>query len=134
MSLSLVPDSIKGTPHGRRSGRALLHEFLAAELAPGLSIEKACYPSLALFEQLYQPTPHEQSQGRCLLRQAGLVYLEHDPFEPGHVIIEKPLKFAERFPDLKHVIPFVLHSKGVWVLSDAAPVEHTRPALVPLAT
>lgn len=135
MSLSLVPKSKNNAaPRGWRPGRELLREFLAAELAPGLSIEKACYPSVALFEGLYTPTPHEQSLGRRLLYQAGLLYLEHDPFEPGHVIIEHPLKFAERFPELKHVIPFLLHAKGVWVLSDAAPVEQTRPTLVALAT
>lgn len=71
-----------------------------------------------------------RSQGRRLLEQAGLVYLEHDPFEPGRVIIEKPLKFAEQFPRLKHVIPFVLHSKGVWVLSGATPVAHPGLTIV----
>lgn len=32
--------------------RTPLSEFLAAELALGISIEKACYPPVALFEQL----------------------------------------------------------------------------------
>jgi len=116
--------------NGRTSGGPL-QTFLDAELAPGLSIEEACYPSIALLEMRSQPTLHEQVEARRLLDQAGLIYLEHDAFEPGHVIIEQPLKFAARLPHMEYVIPFVLRAKGVWVLSDASPVEDARPRLVP---
>ena len=131
MSLSLVTDIMKGAaPRGGQSGRTLLNEFLNAELSPGISVEKACYPSVVLFESAIQPDPHELAIAHRMLMDAGIVYLEDDPFEPGHVVLDKPLKFAAKFPHLKHIIPFVLHSKGVWVLSGGAPVAHTGPTLV----
>lgn len=131
VNLSLVTDIMKGdAPRGGIPGRTLLRALLEAELAPGLSVEKACYPSVVLFEQPCQPGPLEIAQGRRLLDEAGLIYLEDDPFEPGYILLDKPLKFATKFPHLKHIIPFVLHSKGVWVLSGGAPVAHTGPTLV----
>jgi hypothetical protein len=131
VSLSLVSDIMKEeAPRGGKSGRSLLSEFLEAELSPGLSVEKACYPSVLLFEMRCQPSPYELAMGRRQLYGAGLLYIEEDAFEPGYVILDKPLKFAEKFPHLKHVIPFVLHSKGVWVLSGASPVSHSGPTLV----
>jgi hypothetical protein len=83
-----------------------------------------------MFEQREQPSPLEFAKGRRLLYRAGLLYLEEDAFEPGYVLLQKPLMFAENFPHLKHVIPFVLHSKGVWFLSGASPVAHSGPTLV----
>lgn len=131
MSLSLVTDIMMGAaPRGGHSGRTLLKEFLNAELAPGISVEQACYPSVVLFELACQPEPIEIAKAQRLLMDAGIVYLEDDPFEPGHVVLDKPLKFAAKFPHLKHIIPFVLHSKGVWVLSDGAPVSRPGPSLV----
>ncbi|MDO3535936.1 hypothetical protein [Ralstonia pseudosolanacearum] len=128
--LTLVATNPSLTRKTTAAGRTLLSEFLAAELAPGISIEKACYPSVVLFELRCQPTPHELAKGRCLLQGAGLVYLEEDPFEPGYIVLDAPLKFAEKFPHLKHVIPFVLHSKRVWVLSGSTPIAHPGLAIV----
>ncbi len=131
VSLSLVSDLMNGNPpRGGVAGRTLLAEFLEAELAPGLTVEQACYPSADLFERRVQPTPHQVAEARCLLRGAGLVYIEEEVFEPGYVKLKEPHKFGERFPHLKHVIPFVLHSEGVWVMSGATPVRHSKPKLV----
>jgi len=128
--LTLVAANPSLTRKTAAAGGTLLSEFLAAELAPGISIEKACYPSVVLFEQRCQPTPLELAQGRRLLDEAGLVYLEEDPFEPGYILLEQPLKFAAKFPNLKHVIPFVLNSERVWVLSGSTPIAHPSLAIV----
>ena len=111
--------------------RTLLDEFLAAELAPGISIEKACYPSIILFELECQPTPMEVAQSQRLLMAAGLVYVEHDPFEPGYIVLAQPKKFAEKFPNLTHVIPFILDMKKVPVLSDSPLIARRRLTIVP---
>lgn len=128
--LTLVATNPSLTRKTTAAGGTLLSEFLAAELAPGISIEKACYPSVVLFEQRCQPAPMELAEGRLLLYGAGLIYLEEDPFEPGYILLEQPLKFAAKFPNLKHVIPFVLHSKRIWVLSGSTPIAHPGLAIV----
>lgn len=127
--LTLVAADSAPTSKTTAPGRTLHSEFLATELAPGISIEKACYPSVVLFEMRCQPTPHELAQGRLLLYGAGLLYLEEDAFEPGYILLEKPLKFAARFPDLKHLIPLLLHSK-IRVLSNPTPIERPGLAIV----
>lgn len=101
----------------------LLTELLKAELAPGLTVETACYPSIVLFEMPSQPAPRELAQGRRLLRAAGLVYLEEDAFEPGYVLVDDTAKFEAKFPHLRHLVPFFVQSKGVRVLSGAANVK-----------
>ncbi|MCG7399692.1 hypothetical protein [Caballeronia zhejiangensis] len=129
--LTLVASNPSLTRKTTVAGRTLLSEFLAAELAPGISIEKACYPSVVLFELRCEPTPLELAQGRRLLDGAGLLYVEEDAFAPGYIVLDKPLKFAAKFRHLAHVIPFVLHSKKVWVLSGSTPIAHPGLAIVP---
>lgn len=111
--------------------RTLLDEFLATELAPGISIEKACYPCVVLFELECQPAPMEIAQGSRLLMAAGLVYLEDDPFEPGYIVLAQPQKFAQKFPNLAHIIPFILDTKKVPVLSDSPLIARRRLTVVP---
>jgi hypothetical protein len=127
--LTLVATNPSLTRKTTAPGRTMLNEFLAAELAPGISIEKACYPSVVLFQMRCQPTPMDLAQCRRLLDGAGLIYVEEDAFTPGYIVLDKPLKFAAKFPNLEHVIPFVLRSK-VWVLSGSTPIAHPGLAIV----
>ena len=128
--LKLVATDSSPTRATKAASRTLCSELLAAELAPGISIEKACYPSVVLFEMRCQPAPLEIAQSKILLRAAGLIYVEEDAFAPGYLVLEQPLKFAAKFPDLEHVIPFVLHSK-VRVPSDSTAFARPGLAIVP---
>lgn len=116
-------------------GRDMLRAFLAAELAPGLTVEEACYPCLFEIPLEEQPSVHEVMHGRLLLEGAGIFYCVVDTTEPGYVMLDDPELFAKRFPRLQHLIPFVLQSQGVWVRSNGVPVAGGRraPALAVIA-
>lgn len=129
MELTLISQIVAGKPPtGVFGGTDLLKEFLKIELTPGLTIETACYPCLAAMEFKDQPTPHVFVKHRRMLAAAGLAYYEVDPFEPGYIVIESPNLFIARFPDLKHMAPFIVFSEGVWVYSEGrgvnSPAKH----------
>ena len=130
MGLKLVHSAAQTT----KSAPSLLQVFMSTELEPGLTIETACYPSMVLFEMRVQPEPMQLAQGRVLLRQAGLLYLEMDAFEHGYILVDDEKLFLRRFPHLAAVVPLLKQVKGVLVCSGAAALEPLGLALVPAGT
>ncbi len=133
MELSVVSDILaKRPPTGGRLGRDILKALLDAELEPGFTVEQACYPSVLVLDWPTPPSCAQMARGRRLMESAGLQYIEESMEFPGYVVIKDPVKFLSKFPELRHVVPFALHSKGVWVLSAGEPVERKRPSLKPV--
>lgn len=128
VELSIVSDILaKRPPAGGRTARDILNALLTAELEPGFTVEQACYPTVEVIEWPAPPTSAQMAIGRRMLETAGLRYVEESFHLPGFVIIQDPTRFLVKFPELRHVVPFALYSKGVWVLSGGEPVEHKRP-------
>lgn len=112
-----------------RSTPSLLQAFLDIEVLPGLSLEDACYPASIWLRKPVQPSQDDMIAASNRFYSAGLVHIEEDLRTPGYVLIHDPLKFAQAFPHMEHVIPLVLHCGGVR-LTTAAPVREPNPTLV----
>lgn len=121
-------------PSPSTNSRELFRAMLSAQLAPGLTVEQACYPSFDVMDWPTPPTCKQMHDARQLLSQAGLKYVEESMLYPGFVALENAQLFEIRFPWLAHVIPAMQRVRGVYVQSGGQPAAHDKPriGIVPL--